>query len=146
MYKIPELIVTQEDIRKESIARAFESIKTGFRDTPIRLTKFEDNKIYVHDGHHRLLWKMHLGQNLYQHEYIVSKFTYDQYNDVNLDIGYITPFDPRKEVRLADFHDFKHRVYGNIYEYIQNHHAKYKRPRSILTMQDLYNRNKSHLF
>ena len=76
------------------------------------INRFEDGRFCVHDGLHRAA-SIFLGRPsglLTESEYEIQEFTYDQYNEINLEAKYFTPFDPRTEVRVADLSSFKNRI------------------------------------
>ena len=80
----------------------------GVSNKLIQLVQFPD-MIMIHDGHHRIgsIWKSKVRDFLYPDEYELMTFGYDDYIHPNLDTGWLTPFDPRSEVRKADFFMFK---------------------------------------
>ena len=81
------------------------------RTTLIVLTRFEDGKLYIRDGIHRIFSIWMAGRaSLFSSEYDVEEMTYDLYLRINFEKGWVTPFDPRTHVRLADFWDFKRQV------------------------------------
>jgi len=75
----------------------------------IAITRFEDGREAIHDGHHRVasIWLSGTRDFLYDDEYIVKEMTYDYYNELGFPVGWVTPFDPRTHVRLCDFKNFK---------------------------------------
>ena len=129
MLNTDDLIVTQESIRDEGKLERMLSFLTvnggktwtmeimqwyckehpGEKDPSlIVITEFEDGTRFIHDGHHRVLAALIAGRNfLSDLEYVIWKFKYSQYMEINFDKGFVTPFDPRTEVRLADFGNFK---------------------------------------
>jgi hypothetical protein len=77
----------------------------------IYIVQFPDGMKMIHDGHHRCLSTYLAGRDaLYDNEYIVRKWSYESYLVPNLDREFVTPFDPRTEVRLSDFKAYKGRV------------------------------------
>jgi|SRR5947209_10737360 len=78
--------------------------------SPIRLSQFPD-ALVVHDGHHRLV-ATHLAGRAFLDpaEYGVTRWTYEQYLEVNFACGWVTPFNPRTHVRIADFAAWKRHV------------------------------------
>jgi len=83
---------------------------------PVVLARFDDGKLYVRDGHHRVV-AIHVGnlrtgtnRPLYADEYVVEDWTYDQWMTANPARGWITPFDPRTEIRLGDLSIYKKMV------------------------------------
>lgn len=74
----------------------------------IAVNRFEDGELFLRDGHHRCgsIW---LGGRfaLREDEYVIEEYTYDQYMEINHDLGWLTPFDPRVEVRRGNFCPFR---------------------------------------
>lgn len=120
---IDELIVTQSGIRDtEQLFRMTEFVKSGGIFSPEALAKnykghdvpkkiaisiFPDGKKYIHDGHTRVLSIFLAGRDLREEEYFIKNWTYDEYLQTDRKKGWVTPFDPRIETRLADFITFK---------------------------------------
>ena len=75
----------------------------------IAITRCEDGVEYVRDGFHRIM-AIHLGRPdgmVYDDECFIENLTYLRMNTPHLNMRYYTPFDPRVEVRAADFANFK---------------------------------------
>lgn len=84
----------------------------GTHNNLISIVQFSDGVKGIHDGHHRCVATLLGGRNyLYPSEYELCHRSYADYMCVNLDAGWITPFDPRTEVRLGNFLEFKDFVY-----------------------------------
>ena len=84
----------------------------GIKPSPlIQITEFEDGDRYIHDGHHRAL-SIYMGgrKEIYESEYETTRWTYEQYLEVNFGQNWVTPFDPRTEVRIADLKQWKQTV------------------------------------
>ncbi len=84
----------------------------GIKPSPlIQITEFEDGDKYIHDGHHRAL-SIYMGgrEEIYESEYEATRWTYSQYLEVNFGQNWVTPFDPRTEVRIADLKQWKQTV------------------------------------
>eukprot|EP01126_Amoeba_proteus_P061643 TRINITY_DN8299_c0_g1_i4.p1 TRINITY_DN8299_c0_g1~~TRINITY_DN8299_c0_g1_i4.p1 ORF type:complete len:186 (+),score=49.15 TRINITY_DN8299_c0_g1_i4:56-559(+) len=77
----------------------------------ITIATFPDNKSYVWDGHHRVC-AIYLGGRNYisKDELRPIRLTYQLTMTPNLDTGFVTPFDPRTEVRVRDFLPFKKKI------------------------------------
>lgn len=74
----------------------------------ISIVQFPDGVLGIHDGHHRCVGTLLGGRNyLYPSEYELYHRSYEDYMHTNLDAGWITPFDPRTEIRLSNFFNFK---------------------------------------
>ena len=87
-------------------------LKVNLSSSLIEIAYFpEDGRYYIHNGHHRAV-SIYLGGRTYidDTEYYLKKWHYKDYNTINFDVGYVTPFDPRKEVRVADISRFKKRI------------------------------------
>jgi hypothetical protein len=90
----------------------YEDMKGGQeRPSMISLSRFPDDILMAHDGHHRLV-SMYLGGRrlLRGDEYRVKEFSYLDYTEPNLANGWMTPFDPITEIRLCEFGPFKREV------------------------------------
>lgn len=75
----------------------------------IAVSRFEDGKSYIHDGHHRSIATFLGGRDyLREDEYHLTEWAYSKYLEIAPENGWYTPFDPRLHVRTADFADFKH--------------------------------------
>ena len=122
---LDELTVMQSDLRHPSIEDMIEFVSNGGFWTTEVLSKFaadahtrvcplmeivlfEDGRYMVHDGHHRVVatW---LGGRRYlrNDEFILKKWHYSNYQGINFDHHWVTPFDPRSEVRAPDISEFK---------------------------------------
>jgi hypothetical protein len=77
----------------------------------IQLVEFPDGKIMLHDGHHRGV-TTHLGlrEKLHDNEFQITKWTYDAYLEINFKNKWVTPFDPRTHIRVADIYKFKRKI------------------------------------
>lgn len=125
--KIDKLIVTHNHLRHEDdLVKMIPYVKNGglwtkehleefsrkmgfSRISPlIQLSRFEDNQIFIHDGHHRLISTYLAGRDiLYPEEYVISNWKYSDYLEINHKNGWYTPFDPRTHTRTPDFAQFK---------------------------------------
>jgi hypothetical protein len=112
----------------------------------IAITQFEDLQLFIRDGFHRTA-AIILGRHgsdipqtsvLFEDEYVIEPMTYDMFLEINIRNGWYTPFDPRTEVRKADFFDFKEEVIGlvetskldsTINEFILENKDRYAVPR-----------------
>lgn len=77
------------------------------RHSLIALTETDDGELWIRDGYHRIYILSYYGRPLQQDEYFIEKRTYDEFQTINLDRTWVTPFDPRKEIRRSNFFDFK---------------------------------------
>jgi hypothetical protein len=134
--KIQDLVVTQNDLRNWNELPAMISfVKKGNFWTKDKITEFnkvnkishsssliclvqfkEDDTIYIHDGHHRVYSTWYGGRShLTEHEYYFlfkdfntkERWSYKDYMEFNPNNNWYTPYDPKNEVRLANFFSFK---------------------------------------
>ena len=150
--KIDQLLVMQDGLRPSvDFESMIEFVRSGGIYTPeviqqhkdksgiIVLVRFgDDGKLAIHDGHHRVgsIWLSGVRDYLDESEYFIKDSTYTRYNTPNFDIGWVTPFDPRTEVRIADFGDFKRFVVNmaktdipGAIDYIKKNKSVYSRKR-----------------
>jgi len=128
----------------------------GLKTSPlIQISEFEDGQQFIHDGHHRTvsIWlggRNHIDDN----EYEIKKWKYQDYLDIvflkpdGKWLGWVTPYDPRTEVRMPDIADFKKCVHDLFYNekaggeatarnFIENNQMMYAKPRVIKTVPSL---------
>lgn len=74
----------------------------------INIVRFEDGQLYIQDGHHRMC-AMVLADRpfMWPDEYTLEDWKYDSYLEVNFDCNWVTPYDPRVEVRYPDYTNYK---------------------------------------
>lgn len=115
---------------------------------PIVLIQTEDDQLWCHDGHHRLAAvDYHYGE--IDENYVeIKKYSYQQLNEINLSVSYVTPYDPRVECRLENFWMFKNWILNpnNLPEWkkhintiIKTYHEEYKEQRRVHTLRELCN-------
>jgi len=151
--KVENLIPTQDGYRLDkSIRKAMLGFVSGGgiydqetiashsgSNSLIAITRFPDERLFIRDGLHRVT-SIHIarfGGVLYEQEYVIEDMTYEMYMTPVPDKGWYTPFDPRVEVRLPDFFDFKSKVLDikNLdeqIEYIVAHKSDYTTERNGL--------------
>lgn len=164
---IQSLIITQEGLRNmEALPEMIEFAKNGgiftqdeinnhpnavpgfFPQRLIQLSKFEDGRIYVADGHHRILSILLSGERdfICDTEFELIPWKYSGYNSINIENGWFTPFDPRKEVRLSDMWFFRSLIDNHrradahdydIIKFIVNNEEIFKHQRTISTFEQL---------
>src|SRR6266446_3606067 len=88
----------------------------GKHHTPVRhliaIAHFPDGRLLIRDGHHRCLATYIGGRGYLRHdEYNLEEYTYEMYAEINFEAGFVTPFDPRTEVRVPDFIEFRQEVF-----------------------------------
>jgi hypothetical protein len=113
----------------------------------IVLVSTPDGRLYIRDGLHRVCVINRFNRPLREDEYVIEAKTYEQFQQINFDCGWVTPFDPHTHVRHAEFFDFKNKVMGMLksfhneefqpqfYEmltyYIQSHVHEYRVIRNV---------------
>jgi hypothetical protein len=88
----------------------------GKHHTPVRhliaIAHFPDGRLLIRDGHHRCLATYIGGRGYLRYdEYRLEEYTYEMYAEINFEAGFVTPFDPRTEVRVSDFTEFRQEVF-----------------------------------
>ena len=164
MQDLADLFVTQDRVRPGvPLAGMIDFVRAGGRftceamaphlcdPTLVQISVFEDGRKFVHDGHHRCV-AAHLGgrRHLLSEEFVVRGWTYAEYGAINPACGYVTPFDPRIEVRLADCRDYKieaRRLFALAAEgafaleealaFVHASHGRYKVPRQLWSVLEL---------
>ena len=113
----------------------------------ISIVQFPDGRRAIHDGHHRCVNTL-LGKRsyLFPSEYELRYRTNKDYMCANLDVGWVTPFNPKKEVRLGDVSEFKNYVYELLgkdvdaaVKHILRNKASYACTRDIYMLPELTN-------
>lgn len=96
------------------------------------------------DGHHRLVAKLLCNTyELYDDEYREVHFdSIDRYSEINLRVGWVTPFNILEEARVPDLSTFKSHVLSlsdeDALAYIATHRHEYCVPRNgIYTIADM---------
>jgi hypothetical protein len=111
----------------------------------VEVNVFEDGQQFIIDGHHRCVSIQEAGRDyLRADEYQTTKYTYEQFDTIVLsDCGkgwWVTPFDPRKSVRLPHLSVFKKYVHEAVAQegmewaitFIRTVPNLYRYPRSFL--------------
>jgi len=91
--------------------------------------------LYLHDGHHRVFSIWSSGRTfLHDSEYVTEEYSYERLGKPNPNNHWFTPYDPRIQVRLADFFEFKNNAMKlrgkELEEYITNNKQKYLKNRT----------------
>lgn len=88
------------------------AIRHGLKISPlIEIAKFEDGCYALHNGHHRAA-AIFIGREypcFYKDEYFIREWKYEDYLEVVLP-NWVTPFDVRTELRLAELKYWKQQV------------------------------------
>ena len=111
----------------------------------IAIACFPDGRMMIRDGHHRCLATYIGGRASLRHdEYIVETYTYEMYAEINFEVGFVTPFDPRTEVRVPDFTAFRQEVFRlyalnpeEAVAFIRQNKARYARPHTRSNLAQL---------
>lgn len=109
----------------------------------ISIACMEDGTQYFHDGHHRLLAIWMAGRKvLYDDEVEYFDLTYAQYDEVNFETGWLTPFDLKTEIRTPNVHEFKQKAKAmpreNAEEWVRSNKGLYCHPRNgMYNIEDL---------
>ncbi len=120
--------------------------RNGKGDTrSINITVFEDGRRMLHDGLHRCTSTLLAGrQYLREDEYELNPWTYESYLTPNFELGFVTPFDPRTEVRVEDWHAYKAEVMAiaavdkvEAAAFISRNRDRYCRPKTVLTVGEV---------
>jgi hypothetical protein len=124
----------------------------GKTDYLIKISRFPDGRLFIHDGHHRIA-AIYLGGRKWirEDEFVIKDWTYEDYRTVNLDCTppWITPFDPRFQIRIMDYSDFKFDVQCYLarnskiaaHLFVMSNSDRYIRQRNVLTIRDLVMRS-----
>jgi hypothetical protein len=119
----------------------------------IAVTRFPDDKLLLHDGHHRLFATLLAGRRvLMPEEYVLTDRQYADYLEINFKTGWLTPFCPMKEIRIADFINFKREAAAIVAineerakSFIVANRQRYVRLRTLHTLEDLVKRYENEL-
>jgi len=159
-------LVTQDGLRDEAqLQEMIEFVQTGgfftfnaicrenigrCDDKLILIAQFPDGQFFLWDGHHRV-FAIFLGQRDYldPSEYEILPLTYEQVMTPNFETGFVTPYDPRTEVRLKDFGPFKtymlqladHSEEKQLKKIRKKKHL-YVKPRDVYTIKDFLGKSK----
>lgn len=122
------------------------AVQNNIRVCPIaEIIRFPDGKYMVHDGHHRVVATWIAGRHhLRSDEFKIKELTYENYMGINFSVGWVTPFDPRCELRSADIGVYKTHVLDLFAvdealarNYIQDHKHLYVLPRTVFNVEEL---------
>lgn len=133
--RVDNIALTQDNIRsKEKVAILREAINKNANLGKIYLLQTEDGKLWLRDGLHRsvAIYLYRKDRCYYDDEYIIEQYTYQQINSINLKVGYVTPFDLKNEVRVADLTTYKKMVFDKI------KYANYNVEDFIYSLKNLY--------
>lgn len=157
--KLSSLYVTQNSIRDlENVKQLIYKIEYSYRKIidsikGIKIARFDDGNSYIRDGTHRCLAlyavqkpisEPYLPSNLIDIEY----YSYDEWEDINFECGWVTPIDIKQYVRKPDISSFKKEVFDilkkdgedSAKEFICKNHNSFLEKRQLLTLEDVYNK------
>jgi hypothetical protein len=162
MLSLSNLWVMQENLRQTNLLEMIKHVRQGglwdieyltkysqknslSRISPlIQISRFEDNLLYLHDGHHRCVATWLAGRHhLEDSEYQIRDWTYTSYLEINHDNGWYTPFDPRIHVRAADFANFKKQARNKFLlnedavKWIESNYDCFRHPRRLNYLPEL---------
>lgn len=116
----------------------------------IQITRFEDGRLFVHDGHHRSVSVFLAGRmHLHDSEYVMTDWKYKDYLEISHPNGWYTPFDPRIQCRAPSFSKFKSLAKQRfiesdpcVFDWIMENTSIFCEPREIHTVEELASRVK----
>lgn len=94
----------------------------------------------IHDGHHRCIAAWVLGiRRLWEGEYQITRVRRTQYEDINMNVNWVTPINPITHVRTPDFWEYKRLAITREKpdDYIHSQFTKYAEPRTLWTLEEL---------
>lgn len=107
-------LVSNGEIFNEQKINELGKLISRSRNPLISVCRFEDGSLYIRDGHHRVVSILLGGRkHLYEKEYLIEDRKYSDFTELSenaIKAGWITPFDPREELRKADFLEYKKNV------------------------------------
>jgi len=108
--ELSRLTITQEKLRNPGqLYEMTQFVKNGGYFNGIEIAYCNDiDRYFIHNGHHRCV-SMYFGGRLQlrDSEFIVKQWNKSNYDEINFDVGYVTPFDIETEIRVGDLTDFK---------------------------------------
>lgn len=152
MIKIKDLKITQYGLRNRGQLQGMIDFVRGggcfnkqsllIPGPLVQLAVFEDGEVYIADGHHRIAAMIMAGrEEMFDEEYTTVNWKYSEYTDINLNCGWVTPFDPRVELRIADYAEYKADISKvslfEAKEFIRTNKAMYVVPKKISTISEL---------
>jgi hypothetical protein len=128
-----------------AVLQAYAALHNAPVPRPIAIACFPDSRRMIRDGHHRCVATYLGGREYLRHdEYKLEYYTYEMYSEINFEAGFVTPFDPRTEVRVPDFTAFREEVFrlytrsrDEAIAFIRQNKARYARPHTHNTLAQL---------
>lgn len=139
------MIPTHNTIRDFNSVMSMAECHDLLINSPISVMVTEDGCEWIRDGHHRAaaLWLVYgyVPQKYIKYE----KFTYLQIDDINIGVGWITPFNPITTCRLPNFGYYRDTIkfvsksHGEDHtkNFIRLYPFLYSEPRKITTIEAL---------
>lgn len=109
---------------------------------PCRLLSVDGYHYFIRDGLHRCCIEHLYRGHLRDDEFTLEDRRMEDFEGINLECGWVTPFNPITHVRLADFHEYKQLVLALIAghadetlirKFIEENRSKYCEKRTIAT-------------
>ena len=131
---------TQEVLRQYAAAHGLNRVCP-----PMEIIRFPDAHLMVHDGHHRAV-SVCLGGRDYirEDEYVFKDWSYEDYLEINFPNRWVTPFDPRTHIRIANIAEFKKTAldlaatdFDAACLFIEENRNEYIKPRKVHGVKDL---------
>jgi hypothetical protein len=107
-----------------------------------------EGSLYIFNSHHRIVAVNIAYGRIKESNLNIKRYTLEEMLSVNLDIGWVTPFDPHFFCRVPDIKDFaqikKYLIKGfkegfSTIESIEQSSKKFIEPRVVQTLGELYN-------
>jgi hypothetical protein len=110
-----------------------------------------EGKLYVHDGHHRLVSAFMRGYaSIPESDCHIESLSLEEYDQINYEKGYVTPFNLIEECRQPEFYRFKKMVMNSylkggdvntLTEIIRNARYMYAEKRIVQSIRELAQRS-----
>lgn len=160
--KLDSLIPTHNELRNPNklpeLVESF-SVENLLKKYKVPIMRIEQPRFgepyhmhFIRDKHHALTAYYHfkvtnlLPLVLFDDEYTIEEFTFTDIWTANVDVGWVTPFNPVTHVRKPDFFKYKEAILKSykasnnqdINTLIKESFENYAEPRTVLTLKDLY--------
>lgn len=109
--RMTKFVLGDGRFNEESLDAYFVANPTSYKSPIISIARFPDGELFIADGHHRIMAIKIAGREfLYEDEFQVKDWSYEEYKEINFEENWVTPFDPRTHFRYPDFLQFKNAV------------------------------------